>query len=196
MSNPDPGHAPGSFVSAWWMMKTKEPTEKRLTQKQLALIEVLMSTPGITLRDAGLQAGYSSAGSHGAVCKAMTLPHVKAYYDAQLAKRAERTGIDADYVLQRLATIETMDVADIFDDDGKLLPIKQWPLIWRQMVKEVDMKTGKIKLQDKLRTLELIGKHVGVRAFAEQIEVTDTTGIAARMLAARERARKAKDAAK
>lgn len=187
--NHSPCHAPGLFVCAWWTMKKTDPTQKRLTQKQLALIEVLMSTPGISLRDAGAKAGYSSAASHGAVAKALTLPHVKAYYDAQLAKRAERTGIDADYVLQRLAAIETMDVADIYDHDGALLPVKQWPLIWRQMVKEVDLATGKIKMQDKLRTLELIGKHVGVRAFAEQIEVKDTTGQADRMRRARERAK-------
>lgn len=172
-------------------MRNTDPAKKRLQPKQLALVEILLKSEAISVAEAGRQAGYSAKNAEQTASRALALPHVAAYYQEQLAKRAQRTGIDADYVLQRLASIETMDVGDIFDHDGELLQIKQWPLIWRQMVKEVDMKTGKVKLQDKLKTLELIGKHVGVKAFSEQIEVTDSSGIAARMMAARERAAKA-----
>jgi phage terminase small subunit len=152
------------------MMKNSDPTKKRLQPKQLALVDILLKTETISVAEAGRQAGYSAKNAEQTASRALVLPHVAAYYQAQLAKRAQRTGIDADYVLTRLAAIDTMDVADIYDDEGKLLPIKQWPLLWRQMVKEIDMKTGKVKLQDKLRTIELIGKHVGVRAFAEQVQ--------------------------
>jgi phage terminase small subunit len=172
-------------------MSKSDPTQKRLTEKQLALVNALLTAEKISIEAAGVKAGFSPKTAAQIASRALALPHVAAYYQAELAKRAERTGIDADYVLQRLASIDAMDVGDIYDDDGKLLPIKQWPALWRQMVKEVDMKTGKVKLQDKLKTLELIGKHVGVKAFSEQIEVTDSTGIAARMLAARDRAAKA-----
>lgn len=162
-------------------------SNKRLTEKQLALVDILLTTENISVAAAGLQAGFSKRNPAQVASRTLALPHVKAYYEEQLAARARRTGIDADYVLQRLADIDLMDVADLYDDDGKLLPIKQWPKIWRQMVKEVDLKNGKIKLQDKLRTLELMGKHVGVRAFAELVEVSDTTGVAARLARARER---------
>lgn len=165
-----------------------EPKAKRLTPKQLLLVETLLAHDKISIREAGIQAGYSPKTAEQIASRTLVIPHVRAYYDEQLAARSKRTGIDADYVLQRLADIDQMDIADIHDDKGALLPVRQWPKIWRQMVKEVDMATGKIKLQDKLRTLELIGKHVGVRAFAEQIEVTDTTGIAARIEKARKRA--------
>jgi phage terminase small subunit len=168
---------------------SKPTKHKRLTQKQLALVNALLTTEKISVEQAGIQVGYSAKTAAQIASRTMALPHVAAYYQAELAKRAERTGIDADYVLQRLAAIDLMDVADLYDDAGGLLPIKQWPLIWRQMVKEVDLKTGKIKLQDKLRTIELMGKHVGVRAFADQIEVKDTTGQADRMERAKQRAR-------
>jgi phage terminase small subunit len=174
-------------------MKTTDPAKRRLQPKQLALVDILLKTETISVAEAGRKAGYSAKNAEQTASRALALPHVAAYYQSQLAKRAERTGIDADYVLRRLASIDTMDVGDIYGDDGKLLPIKQWPVLWRQMVKEVDMVTGKVKLQDKLKTLELIGKHVGVRAFSEQIEVTDSTGLAARMLAARARSKKAAD---
>lgn len=153
----------------------------------MRLVEIVLAHETISQREAGIEAGYSPRTAEQVASRTLALPHVKAYYDEQLAARAKRTGIDADYVLQRLAAIETMDVADIYDKDGKLLPVPKWPKIWRQMVKEVDLKTGKIKMQDKLRTLELMGKHVGVRAFAEQIEVNDVTGVAARMMKARRR---------
>lgn len=166
----------------------KEPKAKRLTPKQMLLVETLLAHDKISIREAGIQAGYSAQTAEQIASQTLKRPHVRAYYDEQLAARSKRTGIDADYVLQRLADIEQMDVGDIFDADGKMLPLQRWPKIWRQNVKEIDLKTGKIKLQDKLRTLELIGKHVGVRAFAEQIEVTDMTGIAARIEKARKRA--------
>lgn len=153
-------------------MNKPDPAKKRLTWKQLALVDALLTSEKMGIEAAGIQAGFNKSSAAQAASRALALPHVAAYYQEQLSKRAERTGIDADYVLQRLASIETMDVGDIFDHDGELLPIKQWPLIWRQMVKEVDMKTGKVKLQDKLKTLELIGKHVGVKAFSEQVEHT------------------------
>lgn len=160
---------------------------KRLTAKQRALVDVLLTTEKISVEAAGVKAGFSAKTAAQIASRTLALPHVKAYYDEQLAARAKRTGIDADYVLQRLADIDQMDIADLYDEHGKMLPVHKWPRIWRQNVKEVDLKTGKIKLQDKLRTLELIGKHVGVRAFAEQIEVKDTTGLAARLTKAKKR---------
>lgn len=166
----------------------KEPKAKRLTPKQMLLVETLLAHDKISIREAGIQAGYSPNTAEQIASQTLKRPHVRAYYDEQLAARSKRTGIDADYVLQRLADIDQMDIADIYDTDGKMLPVVKWPKIWRQNVKEVDLKTGKIKLQDKLRTLELIGKHVGVRAFAEVLEVNDTTGIAARIEKARKRA--------
>lgn len=180
------------FFAFWlgWNMKT-ETKLKRLTARQRKLVDTLMTHENITQQEAGVIAGFSSAMSNGAVSKTLALPHVRAYYDEQLAKRAKRTGIDADYVLKRLADIDQMDIADLYDDEGNILPIREWPKIWRQNVKEIDLKNGKIKVQDKLRTLELIGKHVGVRAFTEQIEVTDTAGIAERMMKARKRAAEA-----
>lgn len=102
----------------------------------------------------------------------MQIPEVAEAIKAAMDERNKRLQVDADYVLKRLTEIDQLDLADIFDLDGKLMPIRQWPLIWRQMVKEVDMKTGKVKFHDKLRALELIGKHVNVNAFREQVNHT------------------------
>ena len=41
--------------------------------------------------------------------------------------RNKRWEINEDYVAKRLMEIDEMDPADIFDDDGYILPIRQWP---------------------------------------------------------------------
>jgi len=121
---------------------------------------------------AAIRAGYAEKGAKDQAYQLMQIPEVAEAIKAAMDERNKRLQVDADYVLKRLTEIDQLDLADIFDLDGKLMPIRQWPLIWRQMVKEVDMKTGKVKFHDKLRALELIGKHVNVNAFREQVNHT------------------------
>lgn len=121
---------------------------------------------------AAIRAGYAKKGAKDQAYQLMQMPEVAEAIEKAMGERNKRLQVDADYVLQRLVEIDQLDLADIFDGDGKMLPIGQWPLIWRQMVKEVDTKTGKVKFHDKLRALELIGKHVNVNAFREQVNHT------------------------
>ncbi|MEZ2724129.1 terminase small subunit [Pseudomonas putida] len=121
---------------------------------------------------AAIRAGYAKKGAKDQAYQLMQLPEVAQAIEQAMGERNKRLQVDADYVLKRLTEIDQLDLADIFDVDGKLMPIRQWPLSWRQMVKEVDMKTGKVKFHDKLRALELIGKHVNVNAFREQVNHT------------------------
>jgi phage terminase small subunit len=97
-----------------------------------------------------------------------------------LKARSERTNVDADYVLRRLVEVDQMDALDVLNDDGTLKPIKEWPKIWRQYISAIDVvETGgdapaiikKIKWPDKVKNLELIGKHVAVQAFKDKLEV-------------------------
>lgn len=104
--------------------------------------------------------------------------------------RIKRTQIDADYVLERLVEIDLMDIGDILDDDGVPLPVKQWPEAWRRYLSAMDVAEfyegggddrkvagllKKIKWPDKLKNLELIGKHITVQAFKERVTYDDVT---------------------
>ncbi|MFY3802784.1 terminase small subunit, partial [Escherichia coli] len=92
--------------------------------------------------------------------------------------RVEQTGIDAAYVLRRLVEIDQMDVLDILLQNGELKPIKDWPKVWRTTLSGMDVVEmvsadsaallKKIKWSDKVKNLELLGKHVSVQAFKEQ----------------------------
>lgn len=95
------------------------------------------------------------------------------------------------------------DLADLYGDDGQLLPVKEWPLIWRQgLVQGIEAEelthegvtmgiVRKVKLSDRVKRIELIGRHVNVQAFKEQLEVTVTDRAA---MLQRARQRKATDA--
>jgi phage terminase small subunit len=140
-----------------------------MSAKRQRFVAEYLADKDLNQTQAAIRAGYAEKGAKDQAYNLMQNPEVSAAIRAGMEARSKRLQIDADYVLTRLTAIDQMDLAAIHDDDGKLLPIKQWPLIWRQMVKEVDMKTGKVKFHDKLRALELIGKHVDVNAFRDQI---------------------------
>ncbi|MBM3335390.1 terminase small subunit [Candidatus Sumerlaeota bacterium] len=97
---------------------------------------------------------------------------------AAKAERSERTRIDADWVLTRLAAEAEADMAELYDDDGRVRPIKDWPIIWRKgLVAGIEVETigegaghvTKIKISDRIKRIELIGKHIDVQAFREQV---------------------------
>ena len=102
---------------------------------------------------------------------------------AELIKeRTERLKINADYVLKRLIDIDNLDVSDIVDENGDIKPVKEWPKAWRTSISAFDVqaiKSGKIesvlkriKMPDKLKNLELIGKHTNIRAWQPEEEDT------------------------
>ena len=84
----------------------------------------------------------------------------------------EASNVSATDVLNHLADMMESDVGDLYDSLGNFLPLKQWPKIWRQMVSSLEVyETGvphKVKFVDKLKVIELVGKHVNVAAFEER----------------------------
>ena len=153
-----------------------------LTPKQQRFVEEYLIDLNAT--QAAIRAGYSEKTAHSIGAENLIKPEIqKAIADAQ-AKREERTQIDSDYVLKRLVEIDQMDVLDIMDDDGNVKPLRDWPKIWRQYISNIEtisMDDGegwlkKIKWPDKVKNLELLGKHVSVGAFKDKIEHTGPNG--------------------
>jgi phage terminase small subunit len=153
-------------------------------------------------RQAAINAGYSVKTATQKAAGLMNLPKVVARIEALMEARNKRLRVSADYVLLRLVEIDQMDVIDILNDDMSIKPVSEWPKVWRQYLtgfELADMFEGrgddkeligilrKIKWPDKVKNLELIGKHVDVMAFKERIEVSGTVTIADRMANARRR---------
>ena len=129
------------------------------------------------------RAGYTAKGNAAEVNAARLLRNAKvqaAITEAQ-AERSKRTRIDADWVLSRLGAEVEADLADLYREDGSVKPVHEWPLIWRQgLVAGVEVEriaegigtVTKIKISDRIKRIDLIGKHIDVQAFKERIEHT------------------------
>lgn len=162
---------------------------KTLTPKQEAFVREYLIDLNAT--QAAIRAGYSEKTAGAVGHENLTKPEIAKAIAAAQFGRAERTGINADWVLARLAIEAEADLADLYDDNGNLLPVKQWPLIWRQGLvagvesvrekhKDDDFSVvDKIKISDRVKRIELIGRHVGVQAFKDRVEHDVTSDLAA-----------------
>jgi phage terminase small subunit len=163
---------------------------RKLTPKQQRFVdEYLIDLNGA---QAAIRAGYSEKTAKEIASENLTKPNVIEAVSAAQAARSKRTQVDADWVLERLETEAKADLADIYDDSGALKPVKDWPLIWRQGLisgvetaqefEEVDGKkvpaglVHKVKISDRIKRVELIGKHMAVSAFVERHEHTGKDG--------------------
>ena len=151
-------------------------------ERQIKFVEEYIKSLNAT--DAAIKAGYSEKTARSQGSRLLTYVDIQKAIQQAKAEREERTKIDADYVLKRLVEIDQMDVLDIMDDQMKIRPVNEWPKVWRQYVvnlENLELSDGegwlkKIKWPDKVKNLELIGKHVSVGAFKDKIEHTGANG--------------------
>ena len=147
-----------------------------LTPKQQRFVEEYLIDLNAT--QAAIRSGYSEKTAKSIGQENLTKPDIQKAIEEAQNKRQEQTQIDAAYVLKRLVEIDQMDVLDIMDDDGNVKPLRDWPKIWRQYISNIEtisMDDGegwlkKIKWPDKVKNLELLGKHVSVGAFKDKVE--------------------------
>lgn len=166
-----------------------------LTPKQSRFVaEYLLD---LNATQAAIRAGFSERTANQQGPRLLEHPGVQAAIDAAKMKRSAETETDAAWVLRRLVAEVNADLADLYTDAGDLKPIEDWPEIWRQgLVAGVEVEAlfagygedrrqvghvKKIKLSDRLRRLELIGKHIRVNAFQEQIAVSGVEALAERI---------------
>lgn len=145
--------------------------------------------------DAAIAAGYAP----GSACKRasvlMTDSRIQERIAQLMQQRNKRTKMSADTVLKRLVDMLDADIADILTDTGDIKPIKDWPAVWRKSIASFEIAVvdenvtvKKVKLLDKLRVLELVGKHVDVNAFRDRVQVDVNISLADKLAAARKRA--------
>lgn len=156
-----------------------------LTDKQLSFCyEYLID---LNATQAAIRAGYSKKTARKIGCENLSKPDIQDKITILTSKRNEDASTTSLDVLNRLVEIDSLDVADILNDDGSMLAINQWPKAWRVSISGVDIseiasiKEGsdlqaiikKIKWPDKLRNLEMIGRHVNVGAWNNEHNAVD-----------------------
>lgn len=172
---------------------------KELTPKQAQFVAEYLVDLNAT--QAAIRCGYSERSAQVQGARLLSNAMIKAALNDAKAERAAETKIDARYVLKRLADENEADIADLYDEQtGALLPVHKWPLIWRKgLVQGIDVfeerdkdgnvigHTRKVKIDSRIKRTELIGKHVNVKAFEEQIAVTGLDALADRLARASKR---------
>ncbi|EAT8150264.1 terminase small subunit [Salmonella enterica] len=180
--------------------KRKSTQYKPLTAMQEAYAQEYTKCPE-NQTQAAINAGFSPNTAAVKASVMMRDERIQKRIAELMEERNKRLRVSADYVLLRLVEIDQMDVIDILKDDGTLKPIREWPKIWRTTLSGFDLSSTimnmnedsietilkKIKWPDKVKNLELIGKHVDVNAFRERLEIDVKMTIAEKMAKARKR---------
>lgn len=158
-----------------------------LTAKQQRFVDEYLIDLNAT--QAAIRAGYSAKTAGQIGDENLKKPQIAAAVAQRMTDRAERTQVDADYVLRRMVEIDQMDVLDILTDSMELKPVSQWPRVWRQYLSGFDLAEmfegrgddraivgvlKKIKWPDKVKNLELLGRHFGM--FTDNLAVTGKGG--------------------
>lgn len=140
---------------------------------------------------AAIRAGYSAKTAASVGHENLRKPDIAKAVSKAMEERLATTKTDADWLLSRFREEAEADIADIYTDSGNLKPVSEWPRVWRQgLVTGIEVEqlfegTGqdrvqigiitKVKHSDRIKRLELIGRHVGVQAFKDRVvhDVTD-----------------------
>lgn len=145
-----------------------------MTQKQKRFIEEYLIDLNAT--QAAIRAGYSPDTAQQTGSENLSKPVIRAQIDRAMAERSKRTGVNAERVIQELAKIAFVNAAEVIDP--KTATVKEDALPEdTAAIQSVKVKTfgedgleREIKMADKLKALELLGKHLGM--FKDKIELS------------------------
>lgn len=169
-----------------------------LTPKQQRFVDEYLVD--LNASAAARRAGYAAKRADAMGHENLRKPDIAAAIQAAMQARAKRTQIDADWVLRRLAGEAEADLADLYDDAGNLLPISEWPQVFRrglvvgfETVHETEgigedkrrLLVRRVKLTDRTRHLELIGRHVDVQAWRDRMGLDVSVDLAKALQALR-----------
>lgn len=145
----------------------------KLTPKQQRFVDEYLIDLNAT--QACIRAGYSEKTAQEQSSRLLSNVMVANAIQQAMNERQNRTQINADYVLNRLVQIDQLDIADILDETGNFKPLSEWSKEWRLNLSAfeiVETPDGgfvkKIKFPDKVKNLELLGRHIQVGAWSDK----------------------------
>lgn len=165
-----------------------------LTPKQSAFVREYLVDLNAT--QAAIRAGYSAKNAGKIGPELLGKTRIQAEIQIGMDKRAQRNDITADRVLKEIARLAFFDPRRLLNGDGTPKAIHELDDDTAAAVAGIDIVTKgnedlgyadvmKIKLADKSKNLELLGRHL--KLFTDKIEVDVGADLATRMKEARER---------
>ena len=145
-----------------------------MTQKQKRFIEEYLIDLNAT--QAAIRAGYSPDTAKSIGSENLTKPDIQMRIARAMAERSRRIGVNADRVFMELAKIAFVNAKDVIDPDTATVRADALPED-TAAIQSVKVKTfgedsleREIKMADKLKALELLGRHLGM--FKEKVELS------------------------
>lgn len=144
-----------------------------MTKKQKLFVEEYLLDLNAT--QAAIRAGYSpeTAGAIGA--ENLKKPQIQKAVARAMAERSRRTGVNAERVVRELAKVAFANAGDLIDSRDATLKADAASddLAAIQSIKVKDMGDmgieREVRLADKLKALELLGRHLGM--FSDRLRV-------------------------
>jgi len=152
----------------------------KLTAKQQRFVEEYLIDLNAT--QAAIRAGYSPNTANVIGAENLIKPNIRAHVDKAMAERSKRTGVNADRVIQELARIAFVDPTKVIDtdtakvyegaseDDRAAIASVKYK---RSSGETTDTIEREVRFSDKIKALELLGKHMGM--FKDKLDLTVET---------------------
>ena len=140
-----------------------------MTEKQQRFIDEYLIDLNAT--QAAIRAGYSVKTAKDIGCQNLAKLNIQQAISEKMAERSKRTGVNQDRIVLELAKIAFVNAADVIDSDDATIKAgataDDTAAIQSVKVKMIPTKEGEgvereIRLNDKLKALELLGKHLGM----------------------------------
>ena len=141
----------------------------KLTEKQRRFVDEYLIDLNAT--QAAIRAGYSVKTAKDIGCQNLAKLNIQQEISEKMAERSKRTGVNQDRIVLELAKIAFVNAADVIDSDDATIKAgataDDTAAIQSVKVKVIPTKEGEgvereIRLNDKLKALELLGKHLGM----------------------------------
>lgn len=148
-----------------------------MTKKQKRFVDEYLIDLNIT--QAAIRAGYSPKTAYSIGSENLKKPEIRACIEKAMAERSKRTGINQDRIIMELAKIGLLNPKDLVDFDEATVKEEaaeeDLAAIASVRVKRFPTKDGEgiereIKMHDKIKALELLGRHFGM--FKDKVEVS------------------------
>lgn len=157
------------------MAKKTTVSQQKLTPKQQRFCDEYLVD--LNAAAAAARAGYSKKSARFIGHENLTKPYIAVYIWEHIKDRAARTEAKADDVVRELARIAFSNIGDFLDFDDKGVQLKSSAEMTREQlgviasVRERITDAGSVvefRMRDKIRALELLGRHLGI--FEEEEE--------------------------
>lgn len=171
-------------------------------QQELFCLEYLKDTNG---KQAAIRAGYSDKSAEQQASRLLSNPKVSERVKQLLEERTRQVGVDVNEILSELKRLGYSDLRKLFDEDGAIRPVSEWPEELARAVSSIEVfeefefvhggfncpscdrvshkrligQTKKVKFWSKPHALEMLGRHK--KLFTDKFEFSASNGLADRL---------------